>query len=411
MSKAAGTIGPAIIVAAVVCGPGSILTSSKTGAQFGYSAVWVLVAACLLMVAMVALAMRIGLAYQHTPCRELANRLGRPVAATIGIMMFLIVSCFQSSNNIAVVASLETFGIEPGIWFSVVTLVTVNLIVVVFLYRSRELYRWVEASMKVLVLLMVAAFLVNALVARPSLVEIGKGLVPAIPPQSSWVLVALVGTTFSVAAAFYQAYLVREKGWTEADRQSGFIDAVTGIATLGGITLVIMVTSAAVFHSQDPIPALDSPQHVALQLKPLFGVWSQVVFGVGIFAGAISSFLVNALIGGHVMADGFGWGDKLNSRWTLHFTTAALLVGLTVASLSISTGMSREQLIVFAQALTVVGVPAVALALLYLGIQKRRQQKSRMPMVWLVLGGMGLAVTCLLATRTTLNIMEQLSQP
>jgi Mn2+/Fe2+ NRAMP family transporter len=35
------SIGPAII-AAVVCGPGSILMSSKTGAIYGYQMIWVL---------------------------------------------------------------------------------------------------------------------------------------------------------------------------------------------------------------------------------------------------------------------------------------------------------------------------------------------------------------------------------
>ena len=39
------SIGPAIIVAAVVCGPGSMLMSSKTGAIYGYQMIWVLVLA------------------------------------------------------------------------------------------------------------------------------------------------------------------------------------------------------------------------------------------------------------------------------------------------------------------------------------------------------------------------------
>ena len=37
------TLGPALIVASVVLGPGSILTASQVGASFGYELVWVLV--------------------------------------------------------------------------------------------------------------------------------------------------------------------------------------------------------------------------------------------------------------------------------------------------------------------------------------------------------------------------------
>ena len=35
-------LGPAVIVASVVLGPGSILSSSKVGAAYGFSMVWVL---------------------------------------------------------------------------------------------------------------------------------------------------------------------------------------------------------------------------------------------------------------------------------------------------------------------------------------------------------------------------------
>ena len=54
------SIGPAIIVAAVVCGPGSILTASKTGANYGFGMVWVLGLAVVLMVGATALAAYIG---------------------------------------------------------------------------------------------------------------------------------------------------------------------------------------------------------------------------------------------------------------------------------------------------------------------------------------------------------------
>ncbi|MEE2966365.1 MAG: divalent metal cation transporter, partial [Verrucomicrobiota bacterium] len=60
MNKRLQSIGPAIIVAAVVCGPGSILSASKTGADFGYSMTWVIVLAVFLMIGSSALSARLG---------------------------------------------------------------------------------------------------------------------------------------------------------------------------------------------------------------------------------------------------------------------------------------------------------------------------------------------------------------
>ncbi len=324
--------------------------------------------------------------------------------------MFLIVACFQSSNNIAIAAALDAFGLKTGIGDSIRMLLLINAAIIVFLYAGRNLYRVIETVMKCLILMMVIAFLLNCIITKPSIPDLLAGLIPTIPDGDRWLLVGLIATTFSVAAAFYQAYLVREKNWTEADRQSGMLDSVIGIATLGGITLVIMMTSAAMFYGNEQVPKLKSAADVALQLKPLFGVWAQVIFGIGIFAGAISSFLVNALIGGHILADGLGLGNKIESKWTQHFTTAALLCGMIVAILSFSTGMSHVTLIVFAQALTVVGVPVLALTLIYLGIVKRRENKASIP-IWVLLAAtIGFLTTGLLAARTVISIFKQFNQ-
>lgn len=219
-----------------------------------------------------------------------------------------------------------------------------------------------------------------------------------------WVVQGMVGTTFSVAGAFYQAYLVREKGWTHDDRRRGFHDSLVGIAILGGISLVIMMTSAAVFYGKDSAPTLESAADVAVQLEPLFGTWAKVIFSIGIFAGALSSFLVNAMIGGHILSDCLGLGGKLDQKWPRILTTLALVIGLVVALLAVGTGMSRVGLIVFAQALTVLGVPALALALLYLGTRKDLPEGHRVPVWILALCSIGFIVSCLLAARTAWKI-------
>ncbi len=396
-----------MVIAAVVCGPGSILTSSKIGAQLGYGAVWVLALACLLMIGMVSLSTRIGIEFNDTPCGELARRKGRPLAAAVGIIMFLIIASFQASNNIAIAAALEAFDVEAPKALSATLLIAINGAIIAFLYLSRNLYGVIENAMKILVLLMVVAFLINCVIAKPSLVETAKGLIPSSPGKHSWLLVALVGTTFSVAAAFYQAYLAREKGWSKKDKDQSarMIDTVVGVMTLGGISLVIMMTNAAVFYGQENTPELKSAADVALQLQPLFGSWAQFVFGVGILAGALSSFLVNALIGGHILADGFGLGDRIDSPWTRHFTTAALLTGMSFGLFSLSTGVGLGNLIIFAQALTVIGVPALGITLIYLGWVKRQENPNAIPIWILSLACAGFLATCLIAVRTIIVII------
>ena len=84
MKRLLQSIGPALIVAAVVLGPGSILTSSKVGASFGLVGVPVIAGAAILMIAMVALSARLGVVCENSLCDELASRLGRGIACPNG---------------------------------------------------------------------------------------------------------------------------------------------------------------------------------------------------------------------------------------------------------------------------------------------------------------------------------------
>lgn len=402
------SIGPAIIVAAVVLGPGSILTSSKVGATFGLIGFPVVVVAAILMIAMVALSARLGAVYEHSLCDELASRLGRPVTVFIGLTLFTLVALFQSSNNIALIGGLEPmFGDEPlGVPARTGILVVTNLLIIASLYLLRDLYGSVEQMMKLLIGLVTLAFLVNFAVVfsqERSFEPIEPtGTLDLIP------LLGMIGTTFSVGGAFYQAYLVKEKGWGIAEVRAGVIDSVVSISVLGIVTSIILLTSWRVFYG-NPVPVtLLSVGDVARQLEPLFGSTAKIIFCGGILAGALSSFLVNALIGGTVMSDSIGKGSRLQDKWPIHLTVVALLVGMTVAIASLAKEGSTVHLITLAQSCTVLGIPALAAALIYLGTRPELVGPRRVPPTILIFAMIGLVVSCGFALLTAQTVYDKL---
>lgn len=426
------SLGPAIIVASVVLGPGSILTSSKVGCQFGYSMAWVIVAAGVMMVAMVALAARLGVLHERTLCEELAARLGRGTAVFVGVTMFLVIACFQSSNNIAVIAALEPMladpasGSTPSLTTGMVPtigLILLNVLVVLTMYGLRQLYVPLEKLMMILVGMMILGFAGNLFFAQPSISAALAGLIPSLPegvgggqflPSRNaeggiidpwWAVQGLIATTFSIAGAFYQAYLVREKGWTEQKLSQGLVDSLAGISVLGGVTMMIMFTAAAVLHGRMDPEDLKSTNDVAMALAPLFGDSAKFLFSMGIFAGAFSSFLVNAMIGGALLADSLGMGGKMDQAGPKAFTVASLMVGMFVAIGTTSLGIDRVPLIVFAQALTVIGGPVLAFSLLYLALKV----KHSIPTWLFALASVGTLATVLLAIRTGWRIYLQLT--
>ncbi len=406
MKRIWAAVGPAIIVAAVVLGPGSILTSSKVGATFGLAGLPVILGATVLMIGMVALSARLGAVYPKSLAEELAGRLGRPVAIAIGGVLFTLVALFQSSNNLAVVGGLEPLvGDEPlPLGLRTLVLLTINGIAIAGLYGLRDLYRSIERLMKVLVALMVVAFLINFAVAMSLPGPTGH---PVPSGERDWIpLLGMIGTTFSVGGAFYQAYLVREKGWGTGEVGKGTMDAVVSISVLGAVTCVVLMTGWRAFYGR-PDVTLSSVGDVARQMEPLFGSAAKGIFCAGIFAGAFSSFLGNALIGGTVLSDSLGKGARLEHRWPLHLTSVALGVGMVVALASMAREGSTVHLITLAQALTVLGIPALALALLYLGTRRELTGDRAVPRPVLVLSAVGLIVACGLAALTAQKVLAK----
>lgn len=409
MKRFVSAIGPALIVAAVVLGPGSILTSSKVGAEHGLLGIPIIVVAALLMMSMVALAARLGAVCEHSLCTELARRLGRPVAVAIGLVLFALVAIFQLSNNVSVVGGIEPLWGNDLLPFSsrVAVLAVVNLTVISCLYGLRNLYSSIEQLMKVLIGVMVLAFVGNlgvVLWRGPTFEAVESG------GTADWLSVlGLIGTTFSVGGAFYQAYLVREKGWGIGDVRRSSIDSVLSISILGMITCIILLTSCRVFHGNPNRPQLESVGDVARILEPSFGSPARVIFAGGILAGALSSFLGNALIGGTILSDALGKGARLSDRWPLHFTTAALVVGFAAAVAALHQKESTVNLITLAQALTVLGMPAIAASLVYLATRPDVVRSGQIP-GWLTgLAIAGLCASVFVASQTLRKVREKVA--
>jgi manganese transport protein len=371
-------IGPGLITACVVIGPGSILTSSKVGAANGYSMAWVVVLACVFMLIYMTLGARLGVTAGESPADLVTRRAGRPLAAVIGLGVFFISAAFQFGNNLGVASAFEIFIGDDKPWLLGAIVVLFNAMTISFLFIFKNLYKAVERLMMVFVALMLSAFCINLLFAQPDWGELFLGFIPEFlrgveakegEPLLDLSVLALVGTTFVITAAYYQAYLVRQKGWTHHELKEGARDTRVGAVIMCLITLMIMLTAAAQFHNFDtgmPKENLGEVADVARQLEPSLGTHAKWLFALGVFSAAYSSFLVNSMIGGFILADGLGLGSKPQDLWPRLLTALVLLSGMGVGLYVISTGVRPVPAIIAAQAVTVLAAPLMAGALLWL---------------------------------------------
>ena len=358
-------IGPAFIVGACIIGPGSVTLMSRTGATYGYQLIWLSLLSGALMAGFLAIFMRFGIYSDETFLGLTAKKLGRWYAVLCGISLFSVDATFQFGNALGVKAGMQAIfpQASPYVWPPLFTIAAI-----IFLFGLKHIYGVLEKMMTFFLIFMAAAFLINLVWARPDLAQALQGaVIPSLPEGVDWVILGgLVGTTFVIVAAFLQPYLVKAKGWTEEDFASGVTDTVLASIMLTLVGTVIMMTAAAVVYpAQGPV----NFTVMISQLETAFGPYARLVFSIGFFSAAFSSFITNSLIGGVLLNDGLGLGGKLESLPTKICATLVLLIGMTTALYIIHVEATQGvnltvKAITIGQAATMLAVPLGVIAMI-----------------------------------------------
>lgn len=390
-------IGPGLITAAVVLGPGSVSAISTNGSIMGTRLLWWVALSGTLMLVYTILAAKFGAFSEKSFLTVVAVRYGRWLAVLIGICSFIVCAGFQCGNNIGVGMSMNAMFGGP-IWFWAVFFTALSIL---FLYIFQSLYQALEKLMTLLVILMIVAFFSNLTVAGPDPVQIIKGFIPHLVAKEYFIqLSAIFATTFSVIAALFQAYLVQERNWKRDELGRCMRDSMVGIGALTFISMIIMITSATVLASRGI--TVKSAGDMAIQLEPLLGKSAKWLFCLGLWGASFSSFLGNAVIGGTLLSDGLGVGGRVAGKWARLIAIGVMLIGMTVAVLS--NRFSPIKVIIVAQATTIITVPLACFMIFWLA-NKKEIVGEAVSRWWVkILALLGLVAVCLLSIYTLIRL-------
>ena len=369
-------VGPGIITAALVFGPGSLTITSKLGSLYAYHHVWVIVVAIFFMVIFTEMGARVGIATESSLLSIIREKWGRAASVLLGIGIFAITASFQAGNTVgASLAFAELFHTGTTPWIIAFALIAISLLF------FRSFYKVLEKLMIGLVGVMLLSFLITLLLAKPTLGTLLAGLVPSLPSGSEVLTIALVASSFSVVGAFYQGYLVREKGWKRGEIRQASQESIAGVMILGTISLFILVNAAAILYPQGI--QVNSATDMGLALEPLYGSTAAVIFMLGLFGASFSSLIGNATIGGSLLSDAFSLGNQLTSPNVRVMIMLVMVIGATIALIF---GRLPLELIVFAQAITIIIAPLVGISLLVLANDASRMGELKNS-VWKNVGG------------------------
>jgi Mn2+/Fe2+ NRAMP family transporter len=235
--------------------------------------------------------------------------------------------------------------------------------------------------MIVMIAIMLLSFLITLVFSAPEISSMIKGFIPEIPSGSELLVIALIASSFSMVGAFYQSYLVQERGWKRHQAALCRKEGLTGIILLGMITFMIMSAAGSVLFPQGI--QVNSAAEMGRALEPLFGNIASSVFMIGLFAASFSSLLGNATIGGAILADTFSIGNKLNDLSSRVLIMIVIIAGSTLA---IVFSHLQLKLIVLAQAITMIVSPVIGVFILLVSSDENIMGKNKNS-IWLKLSG------------------------
>ena len=341
-------MGPAFVVGAWQFGPGNLTTAVQAGSRFDYTLVWVIAVSTILMIFFTDMSVRLGIATPVSLISSIKEHLGKWVGLLAGFGVFGITLMFSVGNAVGSGLGLSLiFGGSPVLW-TVVCTIAVGIVL-----AFKNVYGIVEKALLVIVVLMGLAFIASTVVAQPDWYRSMAGMVPSLPAGSEILIVALVGTNFSINAAFYTSYGIKEHRRTRADyKDITLVDTIPGIVAPGIMTaLVIMVAAAVLGKTGAEAGTINA---LASIFTPLAGPTGAMLFALGLSGAAFSSMIANATAGGTMLSDAIGRGAKAGSPAARIFTAAILAFGMII---TLSFQSSPVGLIVIAQSLTVLIAP------------------------------------------------------
>lgn len=338
------------------------------------------------MIVFTTISARYGFFNKQSLIERIRSRYGKLTSVAIGFSIFIVALSFQAGNSIgAGLAIASIFDSQPIPWiifFSLVAIATLFF---------RSFYKILEKIMILLVMIMLLSFLITAIISSPDLKSVVLGFIPSIPEGSELLAIALVATSCSLAGAFYQSYLVQEKSLKNIEFSACRNESIAGIVILGFISALVLIVAGSVLFTNSI--SVNTPADMGKALGPLFGSTSFIIFMIGLFAASFSSLLGNATLGGNILADTLNIGNT-QTQWP---TRLLIMILIIIGSLiAIAFSNLRLRLIVFAQAFTILVVPAIAFVILRISGDRSIMGQNRNSALINILGIVGVFLLALL---------------
>lgn len=340
------------VLSAAFIGPGTITTAASAGANYGYTLLWALLFSVTACVILQEAAARLTIVSGRNLGEAIYHRFNKTIPGKALIYLILttiLLGCaaYEAGNILGAVAGASLLLNQSTV---VLALAIGGFAILLMWFGSSKL---IAQILGVVVGVMGICFLSTAIIMKPSLNELIKGLaLPKMPGGSELLVIGLIGTT----VVPYNLFL--GSGIKHTQNLKEMRISLTAAILLGGLV------SMAVIIVGSSISETFSYNALATALSDTLGSWTAVFFGIGLCAAGISSALTAPLAAALTAQSILGsrhpelWKEK--GRYFRYTWLAILLTGILFGVLQVQ----PIPAIILAQALNGIILPVIAIYLM-----------------------------------------------
>src|ERR1051326_8508781 len=302
--------GPGYLVAVGYMDPGNWATDLAGGARFGYTLLSVIMVSNLMAILLQALAARLGIASGRDLAQACRDTHSRPPTTVRWVLCEIAIAACALAEVIGAAIALNLLFHLPLLWGVVLT--ALDVLIVLFLQHRG--FRYVEALVVGLILLIAASFAIELWWAQPAWTAVAAGFAPRTEvlsnPAMLYIAISILGATVMPHNLYLHSSIVQTRKYldtTESKREAitfASIDSAFALMFALFINAAILVMAAAVFHGSGHQDVADIGDAYLL-LKPLLGTtMASVLFAVALLCSGQNATLTGTLAGQIVM-EGF----------------------------------------------------------------------------------------------------------
>jgi manganese transport protein len=302
--------GPGYLVAVGYMDPGNWATDLAGGARYGYTLLSVILISNLMAILLQALAVRLGIASGRDLAQACRDSYSTPVVIALWVICEIAIAACDLAEVIGAAIALNLLFGLPLIWG--VCLTALDVLVVLFLQNRG--FRYVEALVIALIVVIAACFATELLLAHPAWSAVAAGFIPRTEvltnPEMLYIALGILGATVMPHNLYLHSSIVQTRRYVDtldskaAAIRFATIDSSVALMSALFINAAILVMAAAVFHGGPNESVADIGDAYKL-LSPALGTGAAgVLFAVALLCSGQNATLTGTLAGQIVM-EGF----------------------------------------------------------------------------------------------------------